>query len=197
MKNHKTGSSLQIISSDVAGSYGHLLDFLCCDEICHWKSRGLWDSMISAAAKRNNCCVVVISNAGFTESWQYKTYQAIKADPEWYVSELDGPKASWISEKQLESQQRMLPEPQFNRLWLNQWSSGSGDALDVALVDSAVRTKGPMEGTERGFQFIAALDLGIKRDRSAFVILGKNVGYTESIEPEQAEKKRDRTLTTF
>jgi phage terminase large subunit-like protein len=48
--NPHTGGSLEIISSDVASSYGLTPDFVICDEISHWPKPDLWHSLISSAA---------------------------------------------------------------------------------------------------------------------------------------------------
>lgn len=181
VSNSHTGSSLEIVSSDAASSYGLLPDFICCDELCHWGRRDLWDSLLSSAAKRANCLLSVISNAGFQDSWQWQTREAIRQDPSWYFSRLEGPQASWITPGRLDEQRRLLPPIAFDRLWLNQWSSGSGDAIDPHLISRAVTLDGPATASERGWQYFAGLDLGLKRDASAFVIVGRLVGWCETI----------------
>lgn len=65
-----TGARLDVFTSDVGSSYGLLPDLIVCDELCHWQGDGsLWHSIISSAAKRSNCLLCVISNAGFVDSW--------------------------------------------------------------------------------------------------------------------------------
>ena len=138
VKNTRTGSELEIISSDVSSSYGLLVDFVVCDEITLWPKRDLWDSLLSTAAKKHNCLLLCIGNAGFGESWQWKTRDTIKKDKSWYFSRLDGPQASWISKTILDEQQRLLPSIAFQRLWLNLWTSGSGDALLEKDINRAI-----------------------------------------------------------
>lgn len=171
---HKGESgTLTIEASDVGSSYGILPDLIIADELTHWEGDGaLWHSLISSAAKRQNCLLVVISNAGFSTDWQWPVREAARTDPAWHFSRLDGPMASWMTEERLAEQRRMLPGIAFARLWLNQWSSGGGDALteediDAAFVDGLL----PMTGTETGWKFCGGLDLGLKRDCSAFVVL--------------------------
>src|SRR5262249_55571931 len=65
--NRKTGSELAVISSDAATSYGLLPDFIVIDELTHWKDgngEALFHSLISSAAKKANCLLCIISNAG-------------------------------------------------------------------------------------------------------------------------------------
>jgi len=178
-KNHPgEGSYLKISTSDVGSSYGILPDFIVCDELTHWSDtaggsgESLWHSIISSAAKRRNCLLLVIANAGFVDSWQWTIREAIRQDPSWTFSRLDGPQASWITEDRLAEQQRMLPAVAFARLWLNQWSTGGGDALTEADINAAFAPDlQPMTGSQQGYTYVAGVDLGLKRDCSAVVVL--------------------------
>jgi phage terminase large subunit-like protein len=179
--NTKTGSEVEILSSDAASSYGHLTDFVVLDEITHWNSRDLFDSLFSATAKRKHCLLLVISNAGFRDTWQWELRENIRTDPNWRFSRLDGPQASWQSEAALAEQRRLLPAKVYARLWLNQWSDGSGDALDADLIQSAIRQTRAPSRAEPGWVYVAGLDIGIRHDASALVVIGKHVGYSEPI----------------
>ncbi len=172
------GSVLEISSSDVGSSYGILPDFIIADELCHWEGDGaLWDSIISSAAKRANCLLVVISNAGFVDSWQWKIREAARTDSAWFFSRLDGPQASWLTAERLAEQQRMLPPIAFARLWGNQWSTGGGDALTPEDIAAAIRDDlRPMKGNESNWLFVAGIDLGLTRDCSAVVVLAVQAG---------------------
>jgi len=56
VRNKKTGSTLEIISSDAGTSYGLTPDFCICDEVAnawqHKNGEDLWTSLLSSAAKR-------------------------------------------------------------------------------------------------------------------------------------------------
>ncbi|MCH8923226.1 MAG: hypothetical protein IIA67_08785, partial [Planctomycetes bacterium] len=181
--NRLTGSELTILSSDVGSSYGPTPDFVLCDELTHWGNADLWDSLFSSAAKRKNCLVVIISNAGFGEgeSWQWRVREAARQEAGWCFHRLDGPRASWITPDRLAEQRRLLPPLSFSRLWLNQWTTGSGDALTAELIDAAIRLNGPMAEPEPGLLFCAGVDLGISRDASSVVVIAKHVGHVEEV----------------
>ena len=168
------GGTLTIEASDVGSSYGILPDLIIADELVHWQGDGsLWHSLISSAAKRSNCLLVVISNAGFADSWQWNVREAARIDPAWIFSRLDGPQASWLTADRLAEQRRMLPAVAYARLWGNCWSTGGGDALTPADIDAAFRDDlQPMTGSERDWSFVAGIDLGLTRDCSAVVALG-------------------------
>jgi hypothetical protein len=175
--NRHTGAQLDILSSDVATSYGTLPDFIAADEVTHWpegRGENLWASLFSSAAKRASCLLAVISNAGFTESWCWRVREAVRTDPSWHFSHLDGPRASWITPDRLAEQQRILPPLVYARLWLNEWSAGSGDALSPADIDAAVTLDGPALAREDGFAYFAGLDLSVSRDHSALVLVGRH-----------------------
>ena len=171
--NKATGSSLDIIASDAPTSYGLTPDFIVIDELTHWAKRDLWDSLISSAAKRSTCMLVIITNAGVTDSWQWELREAVRADKGWFFSRLNGPKARWITADRLAEQERLLPGVAYRRLWLNEWSSGGGDALREDDINRAfVEGLKPQVQAEPGFEYVAGLDLGVSRDSSALCVLG-------------------------
>jgi hypothetical protein len=168
------GGTLTIESSDVGTSYGILPDLIVADELVHWAGDGsLWHSLISSAAKRSNCLLVVISNAGFVDSWQWAVRETARTDEAWIFSRLDGPRASWMTPARLEEQRRMLPTVAYLRLWENQWSSGGGDALTEADIAAAfVPHLLPQTAAEPGYEYVCGVDAGVTRDASAVVVLG-------------------------
>lgn len=189
--NPHSGSVLEILTSDAQTSYGLLPDFIVADELTHWKTRDLWDSLLSAAAKRGHCLLTVITNAGFAQSWQWKTREKIRNTHEWIFSRLEGPQASWIDSAALAEQRALLPDIQYRRLWLNEWSTGEGDAITEADLQAALTLGELPERAEKGYVYIGGLDLGLKRDHTGLVVIGRHVGFSERIESEHA---RPRTV---
>jgi phage terminase large subunit-like protein len=178
--NKHTGSTLTIESADVASSFGWLIDFAIFDEVSHAAKRNLWDSAFSAIAKRRYGLLVSIGNAGFRDSWQWELREKIRSDQAWYFHRLDGPVASWISTENLDEQRRLLPDKVYRRLWLNQWADGSGDALELGDIDAALCLERPT-GPERGWLYVAGVDVGLVHDASCVAVIGRHVGYTDPI----------------
>jgi phage terminase large subunit-like protein len=178
--NEHTGSVCKVISSDAPSSYGALPSFVIYDEVAHAAKRDLFDSLLSAAAKKGSCLFAVITNAGFQDSWVWTVREAVRNDPAWYFSRLDGPKAKWITPDRLAEQRRLLPDVTYRRLWLNEWSGGSGDAVFPADLLAALTMRGPMLASEPGWAFVSGLDLSVSRDATALVTLAVNVGWTET-----------------
>ena len=175
--NIKSGAELVIISSDVATSFGLLPDFLIADEIGNWPDRGekLWQSLFSAVGKRGNALLIVATNAGFQESWQWPIRETIRQDPAWLFRPLEG-FAPWISAERIEEQRRLLPPLVFDRLWVSKWSSGAGDAIQPKDLDAALVLDGPTLQPEDGYDYFCGLDLGIRRDHTGLALLGKRRG---------------------
>ena len=145
VENPRTRSRFQLLSSDVASSWGHDPDFVICDELCHWSHEELWHSLSSSAAKRAHCLLVVLTNAGIGRGWQWQVRETARTSERWYFSSLDGPQAPWIGAEQLEEQRKLLPPPVFERLWLNIWQHSDGEfvTLDevVACRDESLRQR--------------------------------------------------------
>jgi hypothetical protein len=172
------GSRLDIIPSHVGSSYGILPDFVVADEIVHWEKEAFWHSVSTSAGKRSNCMLVVISNAGLGagSSWQWKTREACRKSDAWYFSSLDGPQASWITAPQLDEAREILPATVYQRLWGNVWSTEAGDALDARDIESCtVLDEPPGYTSDNQGPFLAALDLGLKNDHSALVVVQADV----------------------
>lgn len=176
--NPHTGSKCVILAADASTNYGELPDYLICDELTHWSSSEMWDAMFSAVAKRRNCMLVVISNAGVGEgaSWQWKVRETARTSKAWYFSRIEGSTASWITEELLREQREMLPATAYKRLWLNLWVRGLGDALEPADIRAAITLPNPAHKPQPGATYVAGLDLGIKNDHCALVVAGSVPG---------------------
>lgn len=176
--NLRTGSTLKILAADGKTTMGLTPDFAIVDELTHFADNELWDSIFSAVAKRGKCVLMVIANAGFGMgiSWQWNTREACRQDPDWYFRRLDGPSASWLTKKSLDEQRRILLPTAYKRLWLNQWLTETGDALNMEDVERCCVMAGRPETNLQCAFAIGALDLGISHDHAAFVVLGGDIG---------------------
>jgi phage terminase large subunit-like protein len=170
--NKVTGSALEIISNDAGSSYGFTPHFIIVDELTHWKKQDLWISLFSSSAKRANCMLVIIANAGFGQglSWQWELRESCRKSEKWYFSSLQGPQASWQTESNLAEQRELLSHLDYKRLWLNEWVRETGEGLDWDDIKAAVTLNGP-QPFQNGLIHLACLDIGIRNDHSALVIL--------------------------
>lgn len=171
VRNQVTGSEMLVISSDAASSYGELVDFVLCDELCHWAKPDLWHSLLSTAAKRAHCLLVVLTNAGVGTGWQWQARELSRTSAAWHFSSLSGSQAPWITADVLDEQKRMLPEPVYRRLWLNEWQQSDGEFVTLAEAEDCRSDilKEVSSGTI-GTQYVAAIDYGEKRDYTTAVV---------------------------
>jgi phage terminase large subunit-like protein len=175
VRNTKTGSNLEIISSDAGTSYGLTPDFVIVDEIVHWQHANgeeLWTSLLSSSAKRDTNMLVIITNAGMTDDWQWKLREKVRLSNAWFFHRLDRP-AGWITDRALKEQEALLPSIAYRRLWLNEWTTGGGDALTEEVINAAfIPHLTPQQSAQSGYEYVGGLDLGVSRDASAVCILG-------------------------
>lgn len=165
VRNPVTGSRLDVISSDVRSSWGALPDFVVCDELCHWERPDLWYSLLSSAAKKPQCVLTVLTNAGVGRGWQWDVREHARRAPAWYFSSLEGPQAPWITGDWLAEQRALLPPPVFERLWLNIWQHSDGEFVSLAEAEACRdETLAPRERGVRGRLYVAAIDYAEKHD---------------------------------
>ena len=170
--NRRTNSRLATISSNVASSYGIVPDFIICDELTHWPKPELWYSLLSSAAKKPDCVLAVLTNAGIGRGWQWEVREQARQSPHWYFSSLDGPHAPWITQQSLDEQQALLPPAVYERLWLNRWQHSDGEF--VSLAEAEVCIDPTLTRVDQGtpqHQYIAAIDYAEKHDYTVGVIV--------------------------
>ncbi|MDZ4687610.1 MAG: hypothetical protein SH850_21270 [Planctomycetaceae bacterium] len=174
------GSELRILAADSASSYGITPSAVFVDEFTHWSDPEMWFSVFSSAAKRPECLVAVISNAGvlIENDWRWRVRESARKSPEWVFSSLAGPHASWITPAMLEQQKLMLPGATFRRLWLNEWISGAeSPLLPVDMVARAIGVclwkdqSGDDAKPARNAELYIGFDIGRSHDRSVIVTL--------------------------
>lgn len=172
IRNPTTGSRIDLISSDVASSYGILPDFVICDELSHWNSPELWYSLLSSAAKRPECVLAVLTNAGVGRGWQWEVRENASRSTHWHFSSLDGPHAPWITERSLEEQRVMLPPPVYERLWLNRWQHSDGEFVSLAEAECCVDPLlFPQLCGRAEHQYFAGIDYAEKHDYTVGTIV--------------------------
>ncbi|MDA1050752.1 MAG: hypothetical protein O3C40_09770, partial [Planctomycetota bacterium] len=170
-----TSSECEIVAADVAGSHGARPDVLIVNELSHVTKQEFAENLLDNAAKVPHGLVVIATNAGFSGTWQFKWRQIAETSDRWSMHVYDRP-SPWLDEEDIEEAERRNSRSRFMRLWYGVWSSGAGDALDADDITAAVdHSIAPMQGSEKGFGFVAGLDLGIKHDHSALVVIGHHV----------------------
>lgn len=177
-KPGRTESICEILTSDAFGSHGSRPDVVIANELSHVGSEGFMSTLFDNADKVPHAVVIVATNAGEVGSWQEQWRDIAASSPErWHFSVLNEP-APWISEADLAESRKRNPPHRYARLWKGVWSSGEGDGLSHDDIEACTTLKRrPAIRSDR--IYAGALDLGIRNDHSALVILAVDpVGQT-------------------
>lgn len=172
-----TASEAEIVAADTAGSHGARPDVLILNELTHITKWGFAENLLDNASKVPHGLVVVATNAGFTSSEAYRWREMARemaAEGRWFFHVYDKP-APWLDPAEIEEARRRNPAARFARLFGGVWTSGSGDALQEADIDAALRNRiVPLHRPEKGSVYVGGLDLSTNRDHTAFVVVGRN-----------------------
>lgn len=186
-----TGSECAIVASDVAGSHGARPDITVVNELSHIQKEEFASNLADNATKKPRGLFIVCTNAGFKGTWQERWRQtALDSDSNrWNFHRLAEP-SPWLTDAAVDEAKRRNSTARFNRLFYGDWVSQSGDALDEADIKAAVKGQ-PVPCKQPGWFYIAGLDLGIKHDHSALVVVAGNrstlelkVAYAKSWSPD-------------
>jgi len=81
----------------------------------------------------------------------------------------------WLDQKDIEDARRRDPVgAEFDRLWLGKWISGVGGALSENEINGCFTLMELPDKPERGWVYLAGLDLGISHDHSGVAVVGLN-----------------------
>lgn len=173
--NKATESTAQILTRDSKGGHGSRPDVLIVNECTHITDEEFAQTCFDNLDKMPNGLGIIATNAGFSPSWQERWKQIAVNSHRWWVQEYKQP-APWISTADLQESEQRNSRSRYRRLWWGEYSSAGGDAIDPNLIEAACTLSGPTIMPVDGFVYFAAADLGLKKDSSAIVVLGKSVG---------------------
>lgn len=168
----RSGSVLEILAADAAGSWGLRPSFVVVDEVAQWGSTGaprrLWEAVVTAVAKIAGCRLAVCTTAGDPAHWSRRVLDHAQSDPMWRVHEVPGP-APWLDPARLAEQRRRLPESAYRRLFLNEWVAADDRLASPEQIRALATLDGPLPPT-RPHTYVVAVDLGLSRDATVAVV---------------------------
>lgn len=171
-----TSSECEIIAADVAGSHGARPDVLILNELSHIAKQEFAENLMDNAAKVPGGIVVIATNAGFVDTWQWKWRQIAANSPDrWSFHKWARP-SPWLDPAEMAEAEQRNSRSRYQRLWWGVWATGNGDALSPEDLEAAIDRKlQPMTGRELNYGYVAGLDLATRRDHAACVGVGLNV----------------------
>jgi len=172
-----TGATLTVESSDGASAFGTRPWLTVVDELGAWPSttnaRRLWSAIVSAVPKVPGSLLLVIGTAGSPTGLGAEVWAEAETSPHWRTSLRPGPSPWWTPED-VDALRADLTASEWRRLILCEWAEGD-DALSTAEdVAACIRSGAGTLPPRHGVEYVAALDVGTRRDLTALV-----VGHTE------------------
>ncbi len=174
------GGVVEVLTTESTGAHGSRPTFTVCNELSHILVKSFAETMLDNADKLTRNFTIIATNAGIINSWQWQWRENYRNDPDWYWQKVDCP-APWIDERNIAGAKRRNSISRFLRLWHGVWSTGDGDALDPEDIERASVLRGPHFGpfkqtTIPPWFFAAGVDLGVRHDHAALVVLGSQWG---------------------
>jgi phage terminase large subunit-like protein len=171
--NTRSGATLQVMASDDASAWGLRPYLTIVDELAQWPStsgpKRLWRAIYSGLVKVSDSRLVCLTSAGDPAHWSYGVLERALAQPDrWRVSQTPGP-LSWIDPRDLEEQRRELPEWEYARLHLNQWTAADDRLTSLDDLQACVTLEGPLAPDAR-WAYVVSADLSTKRDTTVVAV---------------------------
>lgn len=183
IKIHKNVASgpagfVEVLPCDAASAYGLRGNLYIADEVTHWKRQKEWTALITGRRKVPNSLLMVLSNAGCLDTWQYDVRQRARNDPDWVVFERPGLLASWLDKDKIAADALMLPPAEARRLFGNEWIDAAADhdylrrdEVDACAALGKALRLGPRVTRQIGVRnYVASIDYAARKDRTVFVI---------------------------
>ena len=144
-----------------------------CDEFGMWPAtpnhQALWAAITSAVPKVPGSRLILIGTAGAPASRDARVWDEAITSPYWRTSLHPGP-APWWSPEDVEATCADLTPSEWRRLILCEWAQGDESLTTVEDVAACIRAGSDTLPPRVGVQYVAALDVGTRRDLTALAV---------------------------
>lgn len=174
----------RVLSSEAPQVHGLNPSCVILDEVWNQPNYALYEALTTSPA-RPEPLTLAITYAGYRPyagevAWDLYERGLSGVDPRmffYWASGREGNRASWVTEEYLRQQESRLPPHIFQRLHLNQWTTGEGSLLSrediMAAVDPGLS---PVFSGNNAYRYHLSLDLGLRRDSTALAICHRDKG---------------------
>jgi hypothetical protein len=168
-----TGARLSVETSDGASAFGTLPWLTIVDELTVWPEttnhRRLWSAIVSSVPKVPGSRLVVIGTAGSPTGLGAKVWTSAVESKHWHTSVTPGP-SPWWSPDDIEAAKADMTPAQWRRLILCEFAEGDDALTSPEDVDAAIRPDHAVIPPTRSHDYVAALDVGTRRDLTALAV---------------------------
>lgn len=173
----RTGATLSVETADGASAYGMRPWLTLVDELGVWPAtanhRRLWSAIVSAVPKTPGSVLLVIGTAGAPTGIGAEVWAEAETSPHWRTARRPGP-APWWTADDIAATRATLTASEWRRLILCEWAEGEDALTTPDDVAACIRGGSTALPRRPGVEYVAALDVGTRRDLTALV-----VGHTE------------------
>lgn len=179
------GGVLKVLAANAPTTWGLNCDVVILDELTHWNNDELWKVLWSGREKRPGSVFIVITNAGVKGSWQDDLHAKAKSSTSWFVYDAPEGKqlASWMSPEAVQRMRDMLPRGLAKRVLDNKWIDPAEEAdyltrQEIQTCEGLGKDLGLVYqiGGNKITRYVAGIDYGPRRDRTALAILHFDLG---------------------
>lgn len=168
-----TGASLTVETSDGASAYGTRPWLSIVDELGVWPTttnhRRLWSAIVSAVPKVPGSRLLVIGTAGSPNGLGAEVWSEATTSDHWHTSRTPGP-SPWWSTSDVEALRADLTASEWRRLILCEWAESDDALTSPEDVEAVIRAGSPFNPPSSAHTYVAALDVGTRRDLTALVV---------------------------
>lgn len=168
-----TGASLVVESSDGASAFGLKPWMTLVDEFAMWPSttrhRQLWSAIASAVPKVRDGRLLVFTTAGSPSGIGAHVWGEAERSTHWRTAKRPGP-SPWWSPEDIAELRSSLTAAEWRRLIDCEFAEGDDALTSPEDVEAVIRRSPLVLPPQIGTPYVAALDLGTRRDLTAFAI---------------------------
>jgi len=168
-----SGASLSVESSDAASAWSKRPWCVIIDEFSSWPDvpnhRRLWTAIASSLPKRKDSRLILLTMAGSPVHPAAKVWKLASSSADWRASSVPGP-CEWWDPADVESTRVLLTAAEFRRYVLCEWVETDEALSNEGDVLACVRPGDPVLAPRDGVRYVAALDVGTRRDLSALAV---------------------------